>query len=191
MGFKTYITEAQDTFDDKKPCVIAPGRFNPPTKGHRRVVEKLIKLAEELDAEPVIVIIDSGKRNADNPLAADVRQQFLKKIVGKLPKVIVDKNAFAAVEQLGQQGLLPVGGVAGADRADSYKKMMGRVYDQSVADNYKSVVLNRDPDSDDDSGVSATKVREAARNNDVVKVRTMTGLTGEDADKLIALINGV
>ena len=175
-------------FSEHKPIVIAPGRFNPPHRGHKLVIDKLIALGESLSAEPVVLIIDSGKYGPKNPLSGDVRKAYLQKMFPDM-RFETFSNAYEAVAELSQNHkLIPVGGVAGADRGDSYKGMVGRIFGESVKDKYHSEVLHRDPDASDVAGISGTRVRDAAMEGDVVAIRAMTGLADEDARGLLKLL---
>jgi nicotinamide mononucleotide adenylyltransferase len=172
-----------------KPIVIAPGRFNPPHRGHKLVIDKLVALGEELDAQPIVLIIDSGKYGPKNPLTGVVRKQYLQKMFPEM-RFEVYRNPYEAVENLAEnEKLLPIGGVAGQDRGNNYKGMIGRIFGKDVEDRYRSEVLHRDPDADTDIvGISATKAREAAMEGDVAAFRAMTGLNDEDSRSLIKLL---
>jgi cytidyltransferase-like protein len=190
-GFSQFVAESKDAeqvnASDLKPVVISPGRFNPPHLGHKSMINELKKLAERKGAEPVVVIVDSGKRNEKNPLDGEVRKKYLQQMQPGV-RMCIAKNPYDAVEQLKESGYVPVGGCCGSDRAGSYKSMVGRIYGKDVEDGYEAVVLFRDSDSSDVAGVSATKVREAAADDNVTKVRAMTGLNDEDAREMIALM---
>ncbi len=73
-----FLKEVEDFGDVSKfkKIVIAPGRFNPPHLGHKLMIDKLVELGKKLDAEPVVLIIDSGKYGPKNPLPGKVRQEF-------------------------------------------------------------------------------------------------------------------
>lgn len=196
MKFAEFVNSqkilAESEQADGTRVVISPGRFNPPHLGHKLLIDKLVELGEQLNAEPVVIVVDSGKRDVKNPLSGDIRKEYLSKMFPNI-RITIAHNPYDAVEQLlTQHNAVPVGGVTGADRADSYKKMVGRIYGSDVSNKYESKVLNRDPDSEGHvEGISASKVREAALNNDIVRVRTMTGLNYNDANKMIEQIQGV
>lgn len=194
LDFRTYtiITETEkeklDTSNDR-PVVIAPGRFNPPTRGHMLMIRELIALGQQLNAKPVIIVVDSKKYDERNPLTGEVRKEFLQKMFPMID-IHIAKNPYEAVFDLHDQHQeVPVGGVTGADRADSYKAMIGRIFGPEEMERYEAKVLHRDPDSDKDvAGVSGTKAREAAARDDEGSFRAMTGLGHEDAIKLMALV---
>ena len=191
FNLKTFINEGVliDDTTDFKPIVIAPGRFNPPHRGHKLMIDTLIKLGRELNAEPVILIIDSGKYGPKNPLTGEVRKQFLQKMFPKV-RIEIAPNAYEAVAKLGDpEKLIPVGGVSGSDRADNYKKMIGRIFGDEAEKNYKAKVLARDPDAEEDvAGASATKARQAAVDGDLAKFRALTGFSGEESKNLMNLV---
>ena len=189
---QSYIAEAEKEPIDvsgHEPVVIAPGRFNPPHMGHKLMIDKLIQLGKRLGAKPVVVIVDSGKYDARNPLPGEVRQQYLQKMFPMVDFVIKKNPYFAVYDLHAERNQVPVGGVTGADRADSYKKMVGRIFGPEVENNYQAEVLHRDPDAEGDvAGASATKAREAAANNDEAAFRAITGLGHEDAVQLMAQV---
>ncbi len=172
------------------PVVIAPGRFNPPHRGHKLVIDKLVALGEKLDAQPVVLIIDSGKYGPKNPLSGEVRKEYLQKMFPEI-RFEVFKNAFEAVIKLAEKDqLVPVGGVAGQDRGTAYKGMVGQIFGDDVKNRYLSEVLHRDPDSDstDVKGISATRARQAAMEGDIAAFRAMTGFADEEAKTLMKLL---
>jgi nicotinamide mononucleotide adenylyltransferase len=191
-----FIKEADEIkdFSEHKPIVIAPGRFNPPHRGHKLVIDKLVALGEELGAQPVVLIIDSGKYGPKNPLKGEVRKKYLQKMFPEM-RFEVYKNPYEAVDQLSEkEQLIPVGGVAGEDRGNNYKGMVGRIFGEQIMNEYHSEVLHRDPDADIDDvkGISGTKAREAALEGDVPAFRAMTGLDDKDArDLMKQLVDGI
>jgi len=194
LNFKRYNTlleaekEKLDTSNDQ-PVVIAPGRFNPPTRGHQLMIKELVALGQKLSAKPVIIVVDSGKYDERNPLPGTVRKEYLQKMFPAID-IHIARNPYEAVFNLHDQfHEVPVGGVTGADRADNYKKMIGRIFGPEEMDRYEAKILHRDPDAEGDvAGVSGTKAREAAASGDEGAFRAMTGLDHKDAIELMALV---
>ena len=186
-----FLLENEKTKDlsSFKPAVIAPGRFNPPHRGHKLVIDKLVALSEKLNAEPVVLIIDSGKYSSKNPLSGDVRKQYLQKMFPEM-RFEVFENAFEAVVQLAEDyQLIPIGGVASQDRGNSYKAMISQIFGKGIGNTYLAEVLYRDVDSDVDIvGISGTKARQAAMEGDVAAFRAMTGFADDDARSLMKLL---
>ena len=187
-----FLTEADEIkdFTEHKPIVIAPGRFNPPHRGHKLIIDKLVTLGERLGAQPVVLIIDSGKYGPKNPLSGEVRKAYLQKMFPEM-RFEVFKNPYEAVAELSEkEKLIPVGGVAGEDRGNNYKGMVGRIFGEQIMNEYQSEVLHRDPDAEveDIKGISGTKARWAALEGDVPAFRAMTGLNDKDARELMKLL---
>lgn len=191
MKFKHFLQEetnfSPEDLKKMKPVVISPGRFNPPHLGHKLVVSNLVKLGKKLNATPVVIIVDSGKRDEKNPLSGAIRKEYLSKMFPGL-RIEIAKNPYEAVAVMGEEGRVPVGGITGSDRADSYKKMVGRIFGPEVEGKYTASILHRDPDADDVKGISASRVRAAAKAKDVAKVRAMTGLNHQEGTNLTKLL---
>lgn len=190
--FKEFVSKTNKIKDFSKhtPIVIAPGRFNPPHRGHKLVIDKLVMLGEQLNAQPIVLIIDSGKYGPKNPLTGDVRKTYLQKMFPDV-RFAIFQNFYEAVTKLSEkEKLLPIGGVAGADRGNIYKKMVGNIFDEQIMNEFHSEILYRDPDatSEDIKGISATKVRRAAINGNVAGFRAMTGLNDHDSRTLMKLL---
>lgn len=182
-----------DDVSDFTKIVISPGRFNPPHRGHKLMIDKLIALGKKLNAEPVVLVIDSGKYGPKNPLTGEIRKKYLSKMFPGV-RVEIAKNPYDAVYDLADKHkMVPVGGVTGADRGKSYQAMVGRIFGDKVKEDYEAEVLHRDPDASDDvAGASATKAREAAKAGDVAKFRALTGLEDKEARDLIKqLVKGM
>ena len=85
--------------------------------------------------------------------------------------------------------------VAGSDRLDSFKKLLSQYngVEGKAHGYYKFDVLDfvsageRDPDSEGVSGISASKARAAAANNDLESFKAATG-AGEVAGKMFAAV---
>lgn len=189
---KEFISESKivdvDNINNFEKVVIGVGRFQPPHRGHMLMIDNLIKLGEQMNADPVIIVVDSGKYDVRNPLPGSVRQKYLQKVYPTI-QIITAKNPYLAVTEMAERGQFPVGGITGVDRADSYKRMVGRIFGPVIEEQFNAQILQRDPDSNEDvAGVSATKVREAAMNKDEGAFRALTGFEHEDAMELMELV---
>lgn len=169
---------------DMKPAVVMIGRMNPPHVGHQMLIRKLVEMSLDKKAEPFAVIVNTNKPSDRSPLDGNTCKEYLSEMFPTL-KIVVASNAYAGLQQLGESGYYPVGGVCGADRAKEYKSLVGRVFNTQLEENYESVSFDRNPDSDSDvAGVSASKVRQAALNEDYAAVSAYTGLSSAQAKTL-------
>ena len=190
MRLTQFLNEDVIDVSGFEPIVIAPGRFNPPHRGHQLMINRLVDLGRQLRAKPIVIIVDSGKYSEKNPLTGEVRLHYLQKMFPELGiDFVIAKNPYDAVAELSEHRKVPIGGITGADRADSYKKMVGRIFGPEVEDRYQAEILHRDPDAEEDiAGASATKAREAAANNNEAAFRAITGFEHRDAVDLMQQI---
>ena len=120
-----------------KRVAVAIGRFNPPTRGHYKLIDtvkKFIREHKELNllASPVIVVIGGGKSDQDkqrNPLSVDERIYYMQNS-GNANGVTFRsaKNAFEAFTELRKAGLEPVAIAAGSDRAADYLRILDQYF---------------------------------------------------------------
>jgi hypothetical protein len=120
-----------------KRVAVAIGRFNPPTKGHYKLIDTVKKFIRErkdlnLQASPAVVVIGGGKSDQDkqrNPLSVDERIYYMQNS-GNANGVTFRsaKNAFEAFAQLRTSGLEPIAIAAGSDRAEDYLRMLDQYW---------------------------------------------------------------
>lgn len=170
MDFKKYLTEA--AAKPEKHVVVVNGRYNPTTVGHMKLFNRAAEIARERGAE-LHIITSHSEGNAKNPLPQDKKIEYLKKVVPKGAKVYgTSKQAptvFHSLADLHSKGFTHVTMVSDAPRTEEYSKTIpkyngveGRhgLYDFKKI-NFESAG-ERDPNSSDIEGVSATKAREHA-----------------------------
>ena len=171
--FEDALFEAEDLPGrQKKGVVVAVGRFNPPTRGHYKVIGAMKAFIRDnpdlkLDILPVVVIVAGGKTDADklrNPLSGDERKSFMESSGhANGVKFLVAPSAFAAFAEVRKAGMEPIAVAAGSDRLPGYLKMLDDYFTedgQPVKKGGKSIKhhavsgLERDADSDADDGDS-------------------------------------
>jgi len=152
-----------------KTVVFAFGRFSPPTTGHQLLVQFVKKLAAQQRADHAIY----ASRTQDakkNPLSIDRKLHYLKLMFPGVNFVGAsdDQRTFIeAVKHLNKRykNLIMV---AGSDRAPEYQKLLTKY--NGTEFNFDSIKVmsagERDPDADDASGMSASKMRAAAQKGD-------------------------
>ncbi len=184
ISFLQFFTEQQE---NKKIAAFTYGRFNPPTIGHEKLVNKLKQVASGNDA----FIIPSHTTNTEgkhtlsqwkNPLTFEEKRPIIEEAFD-LPVLDSGKTIYDALKDLEQRGYTHIIQVAGDDRVGEFEhirnKDMGRVNPKSENgdtffnfEQYDVVSSGaRDPDSEGIEGVSASKVREAALNGDYEYVK--------------------
>ena len=148
-----------------KKAVFTFGRFNPPTKGHARLMDVVKNSSAGADH-----YVFTGKTNdpKKNPLQYKDKITFLRAMFPHMN--IMDDPAirtpWEALEELGKQ-YDEVVMVVGSDRKDDFETQM-RPYLKDFGIDKFSIVSSgeRDADASDVAGVSASKARAFARAGD-------------------------
>ena len=157
---------------ERKTAVLAFGRLNPPTIGHG----KLVDTVKSVDGDHYLFLSQSQKPKTD-PLDFATKLKFAKQF---FPDVNVGHQAVRtpvqALEMLQSLGYTDVVFIAGSDRVDGFQKLFDTYNGQpdksgKVPFKFNSIKVvsagERDPDADDVSGMSASKMRVAAAAGDL------------------------
>ena len=148
-----------------KKAVFTFGRFNPPTKGHARLMDVVKNASSGADH-----YVFTGRTNdpKKNPLEYKDKITFLRAMFPHMnimdnPKI---RTPWEALEELGKQ-YDEVVMVVGSDRKDDFETQM-RPYLKDFGIDKFSIVSSgeRDADASDVSGVSASKARALAKAGD-------------------------
>lgn len=159
----------------KKTLVFSFGRLNPPTNGHELLVNKLKQVSEENDADAKLFLSKSHdlktKRkqlnNIKNPLPPEKKLFYVKKSFGHLIDIELQSSVFDILEKY--NGIYTdIIMLVGSDRVEEFENLLKKY--QGDKYNFDSIkvlsVGERDADSDDVSGMSASKMRSFAVNDD-------------------------
>ena len=164
--FGKWLTEAKD-----KSVTFTFGRFNPPTTGHAKLVEKLRKVR----ADDIMLFTSHSNDKKKNPLTHKDKIKYLKKFFGK--KVMINDSAIRTVFDicnfLHEKGYSSINMVVGSDRVKEFQNLITKYNNVKARHgfyNFKSINIvsagERDPDADDVSGMSASKMRAYAEDGD-------------------------
>ncbi len=152
------LTEAKND-----TVVFTFGRFNTPTSGHEKLVQKVLAVADQANADHVIFLSQTHKPGKD-PLPWKDKVSLFKKM---FPEANVStntevKNPFGALASLGEQydnAIL----VVGSDRVATFKSGMAPYLEEYGIEKFDVVSAGqRDPDAEGVAGVSASKARALA-----------------------------
>ena len=182
---KTSLTEARN---ERVDVVITFGRFNPPTSGHQLLVESVKKIAKNLGAEHIIYATHSQDKNK-NPLKWKDKVVFMKKAFSgaNISEDAKIRTLFEALGDLVDSGKKRIVMVVGGDRVSEFDKLVRKYVDQMGIEYFKVMSAGkRDPDADDVTGMSASKLRAAAADDkyDIFKGGMASGLKDPDIRKL-------
>ena len=170
---------------------IAFGRFNPPHAGHQQLMDTAAAAAEAEESDYMIVPSRSNDPKK-NPLDADTKVAFMR---GMFPqhssRIQNDQNTrtiFDVLKKAHNDGYTNVRIVGGADRVKEFEKLSNN-YNGSLYqfDNVEVVSAgDRDPDADGVEGMSASRLRLAAAENDFKTFRSAMpeGMPRRDVQQL-------
>jgi hypothetical protein len=152
-----------------KKVVFTFGRMNPPTTGHQLLVNKLVAYARQIGAAPRVYL--SHSVGVKDPLQYDKKVAFARAAFGSLVKKSNARTVIEVLKSLEKEGYTHVTMFAGSDRVPEFQKLLdkynGKEYDFEHIE-VKSAG-ERDPDADDVSGMSASKMRALAKDDKVAE----------------------
>lgn len=174
-----------------KRLVFTWGRFNPPTIGHKKLLDNTARIARYWGADYFIYASQTCKKPKD-PLEFKDKVEWMRKIFPDHASHIVYDvkiNTFIKLLQKYQGEYEEVVWVAGSDRVPKYKEILLN-YNGKDFTYRKTKCLSagtRDPDADGAAGMSASKMRDAAKKLDTVTFRKgiPENLSNEDTAKLM------
>jgi len=168
-----YLKELFLSEDDRSTAVFAFGRFNPPTIGHSKLIERVQSVAQQKDGIGYIFLSHSQNTKKD-PLSFQQKLNYLKSQVQD-PNISFGhpqaKTIIQALQVIQAQGRTRIIMIAGSDRVTEFEKLLNQYNgrpDKSGNELYKFDYIEvvsageRDPDAEGVSGASASKARELA-----------------------------
>ena len=164
------MMEPPEVEKTKGTLTIAFGRFNPPTTGHGKLLDTVASNSDEGD---YVIVPSRSQDKKKNPLDADTKIAVMQKMFPNHKDKIVNDQAnrtiFDVLKKAHTDGYSNVRILGGADRVNEYEKLANNYNGKLYAfDNVEVVSAgDRDPDSDDVTGMSASKQRKAAAEGDI------------------------
>ena len=161
--------------EDIGDLTVVFGRFNPPTIGH----QKLLDAAKKAAGKGRLKIYPSRSQDKKkNPYDPDEKVDVMRQMFPDHAENIVNdpnsRTIFDVLKQGHDDGHSSVKIVVGADRVKEFAKLSGdyngKLYDFSGVEIVSAG--DRDPDAEGIEGMSASKMRKAAVDNDFNTYRT-------------------
>ena len=151
------------------------GRFNPPTIGH----EKLLDVSHSKGSGDHRIYATQTSGDKKNPLEWKTKIKYMRKVFPVHARMILMdkkvKTIFDALVIAHNDGYKKLELVVGSDRVKEFetlvKKYNGKKGKHGLYDFKDITIINageRDPDAEGADGMSASKMRAAASNNDLV-----------------------
>jgi hypothetical protein len=152
--------------------VITFGRFNPPHIGHLKLIDRVADEAYK-DGSDYMIYPSQSQDPKKNPLDFQTKTNVMQTMFPHHAGNIVSdpsggRNIFDVLKGLHAQGYDNVKIVVGDDRVKEFTNITGKYNGKTYNFGKLDVVSagERDPDSEDVEGMSASKMRKAAQDND-------------------------
>ena len=166
-NFKDYLVE------ETKEVYFTFGRMNPPTIGHGKVMDALKSKAKGADYR---VYVSQSQDTKKNPLSYSDKIKHLRKMFpSHARQVMVDKKVRTAIEalvSLYNAGYRKINMVVGEDRIREFDTLLNKYNGVKARHgfyNFENINVisagRRDPDAEGVEGMSASKMRGFAQNN--------------------------
>ena len=171
-GLKEELTEAR-----RRSLAFTFGRFNPPTIGH----EKLINKVASVRADDYRIYLSRSEDAKKNPLGANEKLNVMKSMFPRHARKIEINTTNMILDicsMLYKQGVTEIFMVVGSDRVREFETIINKYNDiKSRHGHYNFDNVNvlsageRDPDAEGASGMSASKMRAAASKGDLASFK--------------------
>ena len=183
--------------DTDKHVTFCFGRFYPPTLGHKEVFKKMSAQGGDMK-----IFTTQSQDSKKNPLDYSTKIDFIRKIHSDYAENVIEDTNLNTItkvaEYLNDQNYTHATFVGGDDRKNLYDSLVaynGKTEGKKgpLEIKYKFETLEfvsagaREDGADGVEGISGTKAREDAANNDIKKFIQHTG-AGEHADELFAAV---
>ena len=187
LSFKDYLTE------EDKIAYFTFGRMNPPTIGHEKLLDKLSASAGK---NQYFVFLSQVQDKKKNPLDYTAKVKHVRKMFPRhARRVMINKKirtAFDAASYIYDQGFKSLVMVVGSDRVREFETLLNKYNGEKGRHgfyNFKSIKVvsagDRDPDAEGVEGMSASKLRGFAADNNFTSFSQGLGSMGnKDAKKL-------
>lgn len=163
-SFKNFLVEEEQT------VYFTYGRMNPPTIGHEKLLNVLAKSA---GSNPYRIFLSKSSLSPRNPIEYKTKIKFARKLFPKHARNIIYDNNIKGIlfcmVNLFNAGFKNVNMVVGEDRVSEFKILLKK-YNAVKSDhgfyNFNRIDVisagHRDPDLDSIEGISASKLRKFA-----------------------------
>ena len=180
--------------DGTKHVTFCFGRMNPPTIGHKQVLDTMKSQGGEMK-----IFVSQSQDKKKNPLDYGTKIKFIKEMFPQYAKDVVENAALNTIGKvasyLHEQGYNAATFIAGSDRLEDMKSLLTQYngVEGKAHGFYKFDVIDfassgdREDGAEGVAGVSASGARSAAANNDFEGFQEATG-AGELAKPLFAAV---
>ncbi len=176
-----------------KSIAITFGRFNPPTIGHEKLINKVVRADRNYK-----IYISRSEDSKKNPLSPRDKLSFMRKMFPQYARNIEINTTNMILDlatMLYNKGHTILKFVVGSDRVREFETILKKYNDQKNRHgyyNFKTIDVisagERDPDAEGASGMSASKMRDAATKDDIASFKRGLPSQFRDVDGLFKAV---
>lgn len=180
--------------EEEQSVYFTFGRMNPPTIGHGKLLDVL---ASKAGRNPYRVYLSQSQDSSKNPLSYTDKIKIVRKMFNKHGRsIMLNKSVKTAIDvavALYEEGFKRIVMVVGSDRVNEFDILLNRYNGKQARHgfyNFQSIKVisagERDPDAEGVEGMSASKMRKFAEDNDFTSFSQglPTSVTTNDAKKI-------
>ena len=180
---------------DQGTIAITFGRFNPPTVGHEALIKRVAKEAQNGEYR---IYPSRSQDPKKNPLDPGTKIKFMRKAYPDHSNAIIAndnmRSIFDVLTALDNEGYSGITLVVGGDRVSEFNSLANK-YNGKLYNFEKINVVSageRDPDAEGVEGMSASKLRQAAAEDDydTFVAGMPKGLSRKDKQELYNTLRG-
>ena len=167
---KSFLELVEETKQGEVHHAMTFGRMNPPTTGHLKLIDKVKEVAKQHNAGHTVVTSHTQDAKK-NPLSGEQKVKHLQRYSPGTNFKTSSKEHPTFLHhaaELHKQGVTHLHMVAGSDRVKEYKEKLNKYNGthKGALYNFKKIHVHsagqRDPDAEGTTGMSGTKMRDAA-----------------------------
>ena len=124
QGLQNKMRKFLDITEQKGQMVFTFGRFNPPTTGHEKLIQKVASVA---GSNPFRIYPSHSQNPKKDPLPHSLKVAYMRKMFPRYKKNIMatkEKQVFEIVTTLHNQGFTDVIMVVGSDRVKEFESLL-------------------------------------------------------------------
>ena len=186
------IEEFKESTEKGKTCVFTFGRYQPPTKGHLKVWKKV----GDTEGDAHYIYTSHTKDKKKNPLDYNTKGGLIESALkeNNINAEVVESEAKTIIDvvvDIADKGFTDIIFVGGSDRLNDIVTLIQKYNDvpNKEGNSYHFDTIEgvsageRDPDSDSLEGISGTKIRQFALDNDFESFKNNLAFSDESTAK--------
>lgn len=182
LSFESFKRIRQLLEAENNTAIVSFARMNPPTIGHIKLMKKIIELGKKHNGVTLLFLSHSSDKKK-NPLNYEDKFKIISEVAPKGLNVIHSdaRNVFDVLKAVKTMGASKIIMIAGSDRIKDFSRFE-KYIDEIGIESFEVVSSGeRDPDSEGVEGVSATKLRELAKNGNYEEFKKNSACSTNDS----------